>query len=234
MPIAFEAISNTTYASRTNTVIPAAALGTITNGDLLLLLFMGGAATEAPDPTAPTGFTICPGSWPIDVTQGTFNMEYRAYYKLASSESGDYTVTHATASSQGAILRFSGTAQTNPINPTPTINFQTDPGSVENSTAPGLTTLVDGCMIVWNGFSWGDTTTDLTPPAGTTPTFTERLDTTLMYVATGIMTTAGATGDKSMANNSNTGNPWGASLISIEPGPTGTTFTKSGLAIVGP
>lgn len=233
MPIAFEAVSNTTYASRANTVIPAAGLGTITNGDLLLLLFLGGASTEAPDPTAPTGFTICPGAWPADVSDaGSFNIEYRAYYKIASNESGDYTVTHTTASSQGAILRFSGAAQTNPINPTPTINSNVDTDD-QDSIALGLTTTVDGSMIVWNGFDWGDVAADRVAPTGTTPTFTERLDVVLMYVATGVLATAGATGNKSMANNSTTG-PWVASLIAIEPGATGTTFTKTGLAIVGP
>lgn len=216
MPIAYEAISNTTYASRTNTTIAAAGLGTIADNDLLLLLFLGGATTEAPDPTPPTGFTICPGAWPTEATGGSFNVEYRAYYKYASGESGNYTVTHASASSQGAILRFSGAKLSSAFNPTPTTRVAADPAETD-STAPGLTTAADGTMIVWNGHSWGDTTTNLTPPTGTTPTFTERLDTLLMYVATGVLTTAGATGDKTMANNSSGNSPWVASLIAIEP-----------------
>lgn len=224
MAVAFAAISSTTYASRTNTTVPAAALGAIANDDLLLLLVLTGAGTASPDVTPPTGFTICPGTWPTSVEGGGFNVRYWAYFKIANNESGDYTVTHAAASSQAAILRFTGAKTVTPINPAASTNT----GGGTTSTALSVTTAVTDVMIVWNGHSWGDTTNDLTPPTGTTPTFTERMDTTLMYVATGVVAAAGATGNKAMTNNNTGSSPWAASLIAIEPATGGAAQTVTG------
>ena len=214
MPVAFQTISNTTYASRTDTTITAPT--GIVNGDLLLMFFITLAGTEAPDPTAPAGFAVTPGAWPADVSAGGFNLEFRSFYKFASSESGDYLVTHATASSQGVLLRISGAHATAPFSPTPTLNANS--GVVaEDTTATGLTTSVADCLIVLAAFDWGDTTNNLVPPTGSTPTFTERLDVAISFIATGMMVTAAATGDKTFANNSLLVNPWGASLLAIAP-----------------
>lgn len=221
MAIAFAAISSTTYATRTNTVVPAAGLGVIANNDLLLLLVLTGATAASPDVTPPAGFTICPGTWPTSVVGGTFNVQYWAYFRVASGESGDYAITHTEASSQAAIHRYTGAKTTNPINPAATTRVSAAVAEAD-STAPGLTTAMADVMIVWNGHSWGDTTDVLAPPAGTTPTFTTRMDTTLMYQATGVLAASGATGDKTMANNSSGGSPWAASLIAIEPATTPT------------
>lgn len=216
---AVESLSNTTYALRTNTTITAPT--GIANDDLLLLLFITAENVEAPDPTPPAGFTILPGAWPIDVTGGVFNVEFRAYHKIASGETGDYTVTHVDTRSQGVMMRISGVDTTTPFSPNPTLNS----GTADDTTASGLTTTVNNVMIVLAAFDWGDTANDLTPPTGTTPTFTEHLDVPLTYVAAGVLATAGATGDKTMANNSTGVNPWGAALIAIAPASGGAAPT---------
>src|SRR5436309_1333140 len=61
---AFRSIANTTYASRTNTVITAPA--GIQNNDILLLLFTLGDAAP-PAPTPPAGFTALTG-YPVTNT----------------------------------------------------------------------------------------------------------------------------------------------------------------------
>ncbi len=221
MPVAFEAISNTTYASRTNTVVTAAALGSIANDDLLLAFVLTGANPTPPAVTPPAGFSQIPGAtWPMTVTQGggnTFTISAVGYYKFASGESGDYTFTHASGSSQGVMLRVSGADTSSPFTPAPSQNEKEGGVSGEDTVFTGLTTATDESLIVAYAFDWGDTTVNLTPPTGTTPTFTERLDTAITYVATGVLAAAGATGDKTMANNSSTVHPWVASLVAVEP-----------------
>lgn len=207
----FESLSNTTYASRTNTTCTAPS--GIVNGDLLLMFVVTAADPEAPDPTPPDGFTAVPSLGIPDLGDG-FNLELRSYYKIASGESGDYTVTHTACSSQVTMVRVSAVDTTTPFDVTPTLNDNN--GST--TTWTGLTTVTDGALIVAVDVDFADNTTDFGPPSGSTPTFTERLDTTLTYVATGNLATAGATGDKTHTNNGGGGAPWGSVLLAIRPG----------------
>ena len=108
MAVAFESISNTTYASRTNTTVTAPS--GITNGDLLLAMFfiLSPNTNAPPTPTAPSGFATVSGiTQPLDTgAHGGVRGHSRLYYKIASSESGDYTWTHTTHSTQGVIARI--------------------------------------------------------------------------------------------------------------------------------
>jgi hypothetical protein len=220
MAVAYESISSTTWASRTNTTITAPS--GITDGDLLLLFHVIGTGTP-PTQTPPAGFTALPGTWPQTITESGYSMAARAWYKIASGESGNYTVTHiapagAFGACQGAMVRISGADTSSPFTPSPTVNLQQGLGGSEASTTfTGLTTTVDGTLILLFGWDWADTSNNLTPPTGTTPSFTERMDTTVSYVATGVLATAGATGNKTMANNAGTGSPWGALMVAVAP-----------------
>ncbi len=103
------------------------------------------------------------------------------------------------------------------------------------STATGLTTSRDGSSVIFVEQDWGDTTNDLNPPTGTTPTFTERITgaIAIMYVADGVLATAGPTGDKAITNN-NVGNvPWQAALVALQASTTATakTLNDSGAAV---
>lgn len=209
---AFRSASNTTYANRTNTTITAPA--GIQDGDVLILAFGLAAATPGPAaPTAPSGFALVTGTWPIALTDTTFDMDIRVYYKIASGESGDYTITHAAASSQGLMFAVSGGTSAQPA---ATTNSAT---SGTTTTALGLTTSGNDALVAFIGFDWASTSNNLTAPSGSTPTFTERIDVApLIYLATGVLSAAGATGNKTMTNNGSTSanTPWAGMLVAIE------------------
>lgn len=221
MPVAFESIGSIAYATRTNTTVPAPA--GIQNGDLLVAIMISGGNPEAPDFTAASGFALIPGTWPMETTVASFNVEMRVYHKFASGESGDYTFTNASGSTAGAVLRISGADATTPFAPDPTMNT----GTAADTAFTSITTTVDGALIIAAAADWADTANNLTPPAGSTPTFTERYDGVVMYIATGNLATAGATGAKTMANNATTGG-WLASLIAVNP--SAGTYVGSGAA----
>ena len=218
LPVAYRSSNATTYATRTNTTLTAPA--GIQNGDLLIIIFDIGGASP-PTPTPPSGFSTIPSfSSPLSMTAGGFTVKMYAWYKFASSESGNYTVTHSSASSQGYIVALSGTDPTTPFSPNPTTNT----GTGSTTTATGLTTPRDNSLVMFVSSDWGDTANNLTGPSGSTPTFTKRMGATtqsgILYVADGVLGTAGATGNKTITNNSNGSGAWGGALISVQPSTT--------------
>lgn len=209
--IAFVASTNTTYTSRTNTTVTKPT-GTA-NGDLVLLgILTGSAGGNAPDPTPPAGFTLLTG-FPITATDGAFTIETRIYHRIAASEGADWTFTHTSASSQGFALTYTGVDATTPID----VNPSTNQGTGSTTTATGITTVTNNAMVVYVAHDWGDTANPLTAPTGTTPTFIERIDTTVVYAADGLLATAGATGNKTQTSNSGVSGAWGATLIALRP-----------------
>jgi hypothetical protein len=211
--IARRSFNSIDYASRTNTVIPAP--GTIVNGDILLIWFSVAAATTAPTPTPPAGFTVAPGSWPISETDaGSFNMKSYVWWKVAASESGSYTVTHAVGSSTAFIGAYSGADQTTPLAPTPVQNT----GTSSPSTGLSVTTPRNGSMVVYCEHDWGDTANTLTQPTGTTPTFAKVWQGIIGYVADGVLASAGATGINTMTNNNASSSElWATAMVVIQP-----------------
>jgi hypothetical protein len=155
----------------------------------------------------------------MDVSDNSsFNLEFRSYIKVAASESGNYTWTHSSASSQGALRCYRGVNTTTPQDATATQNTATN----ETRTATGLTTATNAAWIEFAGFDWADNSNNLSPPSG----MTERLDVTLVYAATQEITVAGATGNKSHTCNTGpgTGRPNGARLVALRPA-GGSTYT---------
>lgn len=217
----FEAISATTYdAAQTGTVIPAPS--GIQAGDLLLLFQITGQDTEAMDPTPADGaFTLLPNvAWPVEGTAFGFNIELRVYSKVADEtdeEATTYVVSHATGSRQGAVARISGPFAEDPFTPDPVGNS----GSGATTTLLGVTTTVANTLLIGAGFDFAGGSNTLTPPTGSTPTFTEQLDSGVLYVASGVLAAPGATGDKTFTNNNAGSNPWGSVMIAIAP-PSGS------------
>lgn len=219
----FGSISNTTYASRTNTTVTAPS--GIQNGDTLFFALFVGRAGSYNTATPPAGFSaLSGGTWPMQSNDTSFFASIYIWYKIASGESGNYTATHSSSSTQGVMWRVSNGDGSIPAS---TTNVQV--GAVADSTAIGLTTTNNGALIIVAGWDWADTTNDLAGPSGTTPTFTERLDVTLTGLWTGNLATAGATGNKTFANNSNTSSnrPWFASMIAVEPSAGGSSSRQS-------
>lgn len=226
MAVAFRSSSNTTYASRTNTTVTAPA--SIADGDVLIYSLFVGASGSAPTATAPSGFSApSGGTWPIAINDGGFFANVYVWYKIASGESGNYTATHASGSSQGVMFAASGGSSSAPT-------ATTNNGIGATTTYTGLTTSANDALVAVIGCDWADFTNNLSPPTGTTPTFTERIDVTLTYLATGVMTTAGATGNKTMTNNCGGAGRWTGVMLDIEPsGAAATTVHRNLLLGVG-
>lgn len=203
--ISYVGIGSTTYASRTNTTVTPP--GGIVDDDFLLLSILTAAATTAPTATPPAGFTEI--GTVISVSDGGgFNVRLRTFYKRASSESGSYTLTHTACTSQAHLTVFRNVDwSSGPFDATQTQNN----GTGTTRTWTGLTTANASSMIVATGFDWGDTSNNLSPPAG----MTEALDTSISYLAYETIAAAGSTGNRSHTNNVYSSNPWGARLIAL-------------------
>ena len=226
MAVAVRSTSGVAYGSRTNTAITAPA--GIVNGDILLL-FVAVAGASPPTPTFPAGFATVAG--PIASTSGGFTVNFYCLWKRASGESGSYTVTHSSASSLAQLYCISGAKSSgSPINAS-----SSNSGTGVTSTGTGITTTVNDCLVVFAEHDWGDTSNNLSPPSGTTPTFTERVDAALRYYAEGVLATAGATGNKSITNNNTTDplfpNPWAVYLVAVEPAGSSHSLTATGITV---
>jgi hypothetical protein len=213
--IAYVSSSTTTYASRTNTTVTAPT--GIQDGDLILLGILTGNNTEAVDPTPPAGFTLVASTDTSD-TPG-FNVEMRVYRKTAASESGNYTFTHATASSQGFALVYRGVDASSPLDVTATAN-NGGAAAGTTTTATGVTTVTANTRLVFIAQDWADTANNLTPPSG----MTERFDVSpLIYAADALQASAGASGNKTMTNNTAAGSgSWSAVLVALRESGAGT------------
>lgn len=206
----FRSINNTTYAVRTNTTVTAPA--GIQNGDVLFYVLFIGLSGTPPTPTPPAGFSLPNGgTWPIPLSDGSFGVRIYVWYKIASNESGNYTATHSSSTTQGVMFSVQGGSNSAP-------NTTTNPGLGSTTTALGLTTTGPNALIVFISWDWGDTFNNLSPPSGSTPTFTEKLDVApLTYIASGVLASAGATGNKTITNNTASGSyPNAGVLIAIE------------------
>ena len=215
MAAAVRAITSLALGNRTNSTLTAPA--GLANDDILLAFLCAGDGNDqtAPTVTPPSGFTLLTG-FPIQIDQpDPYATAMRVWWKLASSESGSYVFTHGAADSEGVMYAISG-ADSTPINPNATAATGVNTSGV--CTATGLTTAVDGSLVIYACITW-DFAGPSSPPTGTTPTFTERYDsgTGIFYAADGVLATAGATGDKSVTTP-NAHHKWGATLVCIEAG----------------
>lgn len=200
------------YTTTTNKTFAAPA--GIVNGDVLALLFEVGGNPTPPTPTPPSGFTLATG-FPLTRSDSNgFTVRTYLWTKTANNESGDYTVSHSNAPSTGFLWAVMGADTANPLTPAPT----TQTGLGTTATAPGLTTTFDQTLIMhWVG-RWNFP--GITPPGGSTPTFTLRNDAnnSLLYVASGVLSPQGATGDKVSTGLPQQANePWASGLIAFKP-----------------
>ena len=217
MATAFRSSSATTYATRTNTTLTAPA--GIVNDDNLLLYFILGASTEAgiPTPTFPSGFSVLTG-FPVTVNQDNnpsqFSVRSWALRKVASGESGSYTITHSSASSDAYMCAVSG-GETGALAITPT---KADGDGTGNISIPSITPTIDNSFILWVAHNW-QLFGGHSPPTGTTPTFTERSDSasSLIYACDGVLATAAATGAKAKASgNLGAGDQWAGTMVCVQ------------------
>ena len=205
------------YGGRTNTTLTAPA--GIVDGDTLVLICAVGASSGGVTATPPAGFTLAAG-FPSLMTHEGFTVRTYVWGKVAASEAGSYTVTHAAASSTAYLGAVIDGALTAPLTPAPTLDVRLpgDPESSIQSVAPGLTTTAPTSHVLYWTQCWDTYPGTRIPPPGMTPLFTERYESTssILYVADGVVPAAGATGDKMHRNANITGdNPWAAGLIAV-------------------
>lgn len=221
MSVAFRSLSSVAYGNQPDiSIAPPAG---IADSDLLLLVHLYGCASPpAPPVTIPAGFTLLDG-FPYAIAQaGTaFEVQTRIAWKIAASESGDYVFVHNANPSEAVMLAFSGAK-----NAAPDITMNHGDGidgtNGQVSTALSITTHTADALVAFIAHNW-ELYGGASPPTGTTPTFTERLDShsNLTYVATGILAASGATGDKTHANLNALSEAWSAFLVEVQSAASG-------------
>lgn len=192
---------------RTNTVIPAPA--NIQNNDVLTLLLYSETISAATPPAGFTAFTnLGPLAFPVDAAR------LWVWRKVASGESGDYTVTHPNAFTNAVMLVHRNVNVANVEDVAPSTNSATA-NPVHTANSVNIATI--GSRIIFVSAAFNFISVDRTPPAG----FAERFDSQTadpngfgLYVADGVALNLGATGNKSVANNASA-NDWVASLIAL-------------------
>lgn len=204
--------SSTTYASRTNTTVTAPA--GISNGHLLLGISVYGKASPHPSVTAPSGWNLL-SPFPNTTTDASISFELGIYchYKVASGESGDYTWTHAAASSDCVIYCISGS------NNTPVAGTVGEGGN-NTSTCPSVAGVTANSLVIYYSQNWQLWGTG-SPPTGNTPTIVERRDSAsgLIYTGDAVYAAGGATGARTQSNLNTASNNdrWQCGMIWIAP-----------------
>lgn len=183
----------------------------ISDGDVLVILMHTGR-NPALTATAPTGFTAFTG-FPTNMStySDSYVVRLHAWYKVASGESGNYATSHTAADTEGIIYRVTGADTTTPQDVSPAFTDHPSGTGGGTVTAPTITPTVDGSLVIWFGSTW-DGFGLTSPPSGTTPTFTEYLNAAsgVLYSAAGSLTTAGATGAKSVTASQANDRTWWA------------------------
>lgn len=204
MSVAFGSSNVLAEGTRANSTYTAPS--SIADGDVLLIWHFEFNSGGYPTPTPPTGFATVPsGSWPM------FNSADYAqwlWYKVASGESGNYTVTHTSAVTRGIVARITGANTTSPFAPNATQNG----GNGTTTTYTGLTTTVDQELILLFGSDDNDNSNTYAVTG-----YTLQATTPGECLLTKTLTPAGATGSPTMTNNSNPGTPWFGVMVAMQP-----------------
>lgn len=220
-------VSNTpTYANRTNSTITAPT--GITNGDLLVAILHVGDPTALPALTVspPAGWTEVTNS-PSAMTDGSYTIALHIFYKVASSESGNYTFSHTAADTEGYMYRLTGCDTSTPIDITPVVQSAVISGGGQNgktTTYATTTTVTDGALLIFAESDWDAVGAGVI--SGSTPTITARRTGTISLISDGTLATAGATGVRTRTNgNGSTAVPWTSIVVAIRPS-AGTSFQQ--------
>ena len=197
--VAFRSGSALSYGVRTTTTFTAPS--GITNDDILICAFYYSGYTPPAAPTVPSGFTLF--ATMLDITDGSWHIEQRIYWKRASGESGNYSFTHSSFATQGYIAAYSGCLTSGtPLGATST-NTAT---SGSSGVGTGITTTADNSFLLFIGADLSGSG-GLTPPSG----MTERRDLD-DYWADELRASAGATGNRTQTNN---GSGWGIRMVEL-------------------
>jgi hypothetical protein len=183
----------------------------VADGDLLLLVALLGNGSGAVYPTTPSGWSLLTTASASDVPG--FTLTTSVYWRIAASEPSGYTVDYEDFShaSEATVAAYRGASTSAPA-------ATSASGTGSTSTISGLTAEADDTLFVYYGHNW-TAAGGLTPPAGTTPTWTERLDSSgaLSYLADGALNSGESTGDDTQANTNGGNDAWTAVLVALAP-----------------
>lgn len=233
MAIAVGSTSNTlTFGTRTNSTITAPS--GIANGDLLVAILHVGDLTLLP-PLAvapPAGWAEAPNS-PATVarTADNYTVALHIYWKVASSESGNYTFTHTSADTEGYMYRLTGADTTTPIDATPVV--QTANGTTDGKTTGygSLSTVTNGAFLIYGESLWDGPGSGTV--SGSSPTISVRRSGAISWIGDGTQTTAGATSARTRTNgNSDNVLPWASIVVPIRPS-GGSSISASASSTLG-
>ena len=226
---ALRALTSTSYASgRTSTTVSAPS--GLTDADILLAtIFIGSSNSTVPTVTPPAGFNALADNPTNSTNDGGFYGKLNVYWKQAASESGSYTFTHTSASTQCVLMAIYGGAAS-PVDVS-SINAVNVGGGTGVTVATGVTTTVDNDLLCLLAHDW-TAGGGIAPPAG----FTEHFE-NLVYTASKGKFVAGPTGNVTFVSSNPSGyGPWTARLVAIKPSggalnvtvqPTGSSATVS-------
>ena len=213
MAAAVVSVSSLAYASRTNSTIPAPA--TISDNNILIAFGYGVASGGI---TAPTGFALWAEATYDTSTPGSDdNAGHQVcYWKRAASESGDYTFSHSSASTNWWMANCSGAVTSGtPEDPAPVVTLGNGPGAPDNAVGTGLTTTVDGDLVIASLSSWDDLAA-MSPPTDFTENYDNGAATSTMYGCSLVKSPAGAVGDMTFDNTTALGNGWSIIVVSLK------------------
>lgn len=165
MAISFQgSVATTDWTSATQSpVITAPA--SIQDGELLIMCLVTNTTTTMASSSA--GWTLI-----LDQAAGT-DAEMGLYYKVASGEGANWTMTNvfnSTEVGRAIVMRYSGVDTTTPIH-----KQASNTGTLTSLAGPSITPTVSGCMILQFGGTDPSTSAYAATP-DTSPTGTERFD----------------------------------------------------------
>ena len=237
MAVAYRSSTTLAIGTRTNSSWTKPT-GTASGDFLLIIMSAGNSAAVTVTP--PTGFSTLGGTFLQAISKADpWTTRQYAFYRFADgTEGASFSTSHSSASTDGICYAWTGVDTGTPFSPTQTTNGGTTSagGSGQSVTATGLTTTLDSSGIIFAAISW-DGWTSTTAPTGTTPTFTERFDsgsTGNSYVADGVHSPAGATGNKSVTTTFSGANPWSAAHLALAPAGAGGGGATPRLGAGGP
>lgn len=217
MTISVGSASNTPlYGSHVNSVIVAPT--GISNGDLLVAVLHVGDSTVVPPlaVTPPAGWTEVTNSPVAASKPDPYTIALHVYYKVASSESGNYTFTHTVADTEGYMYRLTGVDTTTPIEATPVTQIANGTSNGKTTGYGTLTTITNGAFLIYAESDWD--TTGSAAVSGTTPTILVRRNGSIDWIGDGTLATAGATGARTRTNgNTLVSLPWVSIVVPIRP-----------------
>lgn len=217
MSVAVRSTASLAYgAARTSSAVPKPTGAA--SGDLLFcILDLAASGMSAVAVTPPTGWTEFSGSpslWASSVDN--FTVAQRLFTRLADGTEGTtFSFSHASAGTEAVIYALTGADTTTPLSAIAD-SYSNHINTGKTTNYGSLTTTANGAFIIASEHDWDAVGT--AAPSGTTPTLAQRYAGTLLYVADGAQTTAGATSARTRTNgNGSNSSGWASFLIAVNP-----------------